>query len=69
MTEVLLVHCNAGNNNYQQNSKLFGQLLEISFPNFMFLKTFYSELSGVKVWFTNQNSIIEDKVNLTLIIN
>ena len=49
ITEVVLVHCNIVNNNYQQDSgildtfvrnKLFGQLLEISLT---------------EVWFTDQN--------------
>ena len=33
----------------------FGQLLDISPKNFMFLKTFNSEFSYI-VWFTDQNS-------------
>ena len=38
----------------------------------MFLKSFDSECSYIKVWFTNQNSKpleIEDKINITLVIN
>ena len=47
ITEVILVHCNTVNNNYQQNprvlhtfipNKSFGQLLDISPKNFVFLK-------------------------------
>ena len=47
--EVVLVHCNIVNNNYQQNSRimyrfllnrLFGQLTDISPKTFIFLKTF-----------------------------
>ena len=54
MTEVVLVHCNIVNNNYQQDSGLlytfvpnrsFGQLLDVSSKNFIFLKTFNSEFS------------------------
>ena len=50
--EVVLVHCNIVNNDYQQDSrvlytlvpnKLFGSLLEISPKNHIFLKTFNSE--------------------------
>ena len=46
ITKVVLVYCNIVNNNYQQNSrvmytfvpnKLFGQLLDISPKNFIFL--------------------------------
>ena len=81
ITEVVLVHCNIVNNNYQHNSrvlyafvpnKLFGQLLDISPNNFISLKTFNSEFLYIEVWFTDQNSkplVIEDKVNITLIIN
>ena len=38
----------------------------------MFLKTFNSEFLYIKVWFTDQNSKpleIEDKINMTLVIN
>ena len=38
----------------------------------MFLKTFNSEISLFKVWFTDQNFKpleIEDKKNITLVIN
>ena len=53
-------------------NKLFGQLLNISPENFIFLKTFDSEFSHIDVWFTDQNSKplgIEDKINITLVIN
>ena len=49
ITEVVLVHCNIVNNDYQQDSRvlctfasnnLFGSLLEISPANHIFLKTF-----------------------------
>ena len=48
LTELVLVHCDIVNNNYQQNSrvlyvfflnKLFGQLLDIWPKKFIFLKT------------------------------
>ena len=79
ITEVVLVHCNIVNNNYQQNSKVlctfapnksFGQLLDISIQNFIFSKTFDSEFSYVEVLLTDQNSKplkVEDKVNITLV--
>ena len=38
----------------------------------MFLKTFDSEFSNIEAWFTDQNSQpleIEDKKNITLVIN
>ena len=53
-------------------NRSFGQLLDISPENFIFLKTVNSELSSTEVWFTDQNSKtleIEDKVNITLVIN
>ena len=81
IAEVILIHCNVVNNSHQQNSrilytfvlnKLFGQLLDISHKSFIFLKTFDSEFSYIEVWFTDQNSNpleIEDKINITLVIN
>ena len=45
-------------------SKSFGQLLDMSPTNFVFLKTFNSEFSYIEVWLTDQNSKpleIEDK--------
>ena len=53
-------------------NKSFGQLLNISHKNFIFLKTLNSEFSYIQVWFTDQNSKpleIEDKINITLVIN
>ena len=50
--ELVLVHCNLVNNDYQQDSRIlytfvpnkpFGSLLEISPTNHIFLKTFNSE--------------------------
>ena len=51
---------------------MFGQLLDISCNNFIFLKTFNLEFSYIEVWFIDQNSKpleIEDKINITLVIN
>ena len=65
INEVILVHCNIFNNNYQQDmpvlykfvpNKSFVQLLDISPKNFIFLKAFNSEFSFIEVLFTNQNS-------------
>ena len=81
ITEVILIHYNVVNNSYLQNSrvcytfvpnKLFGQLLDILPKNFIFLKTFNSEFSYIEVWFADQNFNpldIEDKINITLVIN
>ena len=80
ITEVVLVHCDIVNNDYQQDSRIlytfvpnkpFGRLLEISPTNYIFLKTFNSEYDEIKVWFTDQNSQpleIEDRINLTIVI-
>ena len=81
ITEVVLIHCNIANNNYQQDSRVlytfvaiksFDQSLDILPNNFIFLKTFNSEFSYLEVWFTDQNSKpleVEDKINITLVIN
>ena len=59
ITEVVLVHCNIVNNYYQQDSrafytlvpnKSFGQLLDISPKNFIFLKTFDLEFSYIEIY-------------------
>ena len=80
ITEIVLVHCNIVNNDYQQDSRVlytfvpnkpFGNLLEISPTNHIFLKTFNSEYDEIIVWFTDQNSKqleIEDRINLTMVI-
>ena len=81
ITEVILVRCKIVNNDYQQHSRLlytyvrnksFGQLLDMSPKSFMFLNTFNSECSYIEVNFSEQNSKpleIEDKINITLVIN
>ena len=81
ITELVLIHCNIVNNNYQPDSivlytfvpnKSFGQLLDIPPKNFTFLKTFNSEFLYIKVWLTDQNSKplqTKDKINITLVIN
>ena len=78
--EVVLVHCNLVNNNYQQASKVlftfvpnkqFGQLINIASHSLTMLSTTNKEFSFIEVQFTDQNSEpleIEDNVNLTLII-
>ena len=76
-TEEVLVHCKIVNNDYQQDSRVlytfvpnkpFGSLLEISPTNHIFLKTFNSEYPNINVWFTDQNSQIEDRINLNFLI-
>ena len=65
IAEIVLVHCNIVNNDYQQDLRVLymfvsnkpsGSLLEISPTNHIFLKTFGSEFNEIKVWFTNQNN-------------
>ena len=48
-------------------NKLFGQSLEISPTNFVFLKTFNSEFQTVEVWLTYQPLESEDGMNLILV--
>ena len=79
--EVVLVHCNLVNNNYQQASRVlftfvptkqYGQLISISPHSLAFLKTMNTEFSEIEVWFTDQNNNaleIEDNVNISVIIN
>ena len=81
ITGAVLVQCNIFNNNYQWNSRVlylfalnksFDQLLDISPKNFTFLKAFYLEYSYIELWLTDPNSYllkIEDKINITLVIN
>ena len=80
VVELVLVHCNLVNNDYQQDSRIlytfvpnkaFGSLLEISPSNHVFLKTLNSEFQEIKIWFTDEKSMpleLEDKINITLII-
>ena len=80
ITEVVLVHWDIVNNDYQEDSRVlntfvpnkpFGSLLEISLANHIFLKTFNSEYDGIKVQFTGQNSQVletEDRINLAMVI-
>ena len=80
ITEVVLVHCNMVNNDYQQDSRVlytfvpnkpFSSLLEISPTNHIFLKACNSEYNEIEVWFTDQNSNpleTEHRINLTIVI-
>ena len=58
IVELVLVHCNLVNNDYQQDSRILF--------TFVLNKAF-----GSKLWFTDQTSMpleVEDKINITLII-
>ena len=80
IAEVVLVHCNIVNNDYQQDSRVlytfvlnkpFGSLSEISPKNHIFLKTFNLEYNKIVVWFTDENSQpieTEDRINLTMVV-
>ena len=77
--EVVLVHL--VNNVYQQHSRVlftfvptkqYGQLINISPPSLVFLKTMNTDFSEIEIWFTDENNNaleIEDNVNISLIIN
>ena len=65
VVELVLVHCNLVNNDYQQDSRIlyafipnktFGSLLELSPTNHVFLETFNSEFQEIKICFTDQTS-------------
>ena len=64
--EVVLVHCNFVNDNYQQNSRvLLTFVLNKSFAKL-------SEFSHTEIRFNGRNSNvldIEDKINIPLVIN
>ena len=58
VTEVVIIHFNNVNNDYQQGSRVlyifvpnksFGQLLDISQKHFIFLKTFHLEFLYIEV--------------------
>ena len=80
ITEVVLIHYNIANNDFQQDSRVlytsvanksFSQL-DISPKKCLFLKRFDLEPSIIEVWFTDQKSKsleIEDKININLVIN
>ena len=61
ITEVVFVHFNIVNNDYEQDSRVlyrnkpFGSLLKISPKNDIFLQTFNSEFQATEVWFADQN--------------
>ena len=78
--EVVLVHCNLVNTNYQQALKVlftfvpnkqFGQLMTIAPHSLTIINTTNTEFSSIELWFTDQDSKpleIGDNVNMALII-
>ena len=81
VVEVVLVQCNLADNQYQQKSevlytftpnKSYDYLLNVEPSNLVFLKTYNKEFDETIITFINQNGSpfeIENKVNLTLLIN
>ena len=77
--EIILIHWNLVNDNYQQASKVlltfvpnkqFGELITIVPHSLTMLNTANAEFSSIEVWFTDENSKkleIEDNVNMDLI--
>ena len=77
--EVLLVHCNLVNKNYQQAFKVlftivpnkqFSQLVNIAPNSLKMLNAANTEFPSIEVWFSDQNSKqleIKNNVNMTLI--
>ena len=81
VAEVVLEQYNLLDNQYQQKSevlyfflpnKSYGYLLNVEPSNLVFLKTYNTEFDEIIITFTDQTGRsleIEDKVNLTLLIN
>ena len=81
VAKVVLVQCNLVDNQYQRKPKVLysfttnksnAYLLNIEQSNLVLLKTYNNEFNNITITFTDQNSgalKIEDKVNLTLLIN
>ena len=79
--EVVLIQCIVVDDQYQQKSevlytfmpnKSYAYLLNVDPSNLVFLKTYNTDFDEIIVLFMNQNRRtldIEDKVNLTLLIN
>ena len=75
IVEVVLVRCNLVDDQYQQKSEVlytftpnesYAYLLNVEPRNLVFLKTYNTKFDEIIITFTDQ---IEDKVNLTLLIN
>ena len=78
--DLVLMHCNLVNNDYQKVSRVlftfvpnksYGQLMTTVPHPLIMLKTVNTEFSFVEVWFTDQDNRpleIEDNVNITMII-
>ena len=81
VVEVGLVQCNLVDNQYQQKSKIlytftstksYAYLSSVGQSNLVFLKTCNTDFDEIIIIFTDENGRlleIEDKANLTLLIN
>ena len=81
LVKVVLVQCNLVDNQYYQKSealytftpnKAYAYFLNVDQRILVFLKTYNTEFDKIITTFTDQNGRpleIEDKVNLTLLIN
>ena len=81
IVEVVLVQCNLADNQNQQKYEVsyiftpnnsYAHLSNVEPSNLMFLKTYNTEFDEIIITFTDQKGRpleIEDKVNLTLLIN
>ena len=81
VVDVFSEHCNLVNNQYQQKSEIlyiftsnksYAYFLNVEPSILVYLKTYNTEFDELIVTFTDQNGRpleIEDKVNLTLLIN
>ena len=66
INEVVLVHCNLVENDFQHRSKIlftfvsnkqFGQLINISIHSLTVMSTVNTEFFSVEVWFTSFNLV------------
>ena len=72
MVEVALVQCNLEYNLCQQKSEVLCLFVKYLSNNLVFFKTCNFEFGEISMIFTDQNGRpleIEDKVNLTLLLN
>ena len=78
---TVVVQCNLVDNQYQEKSEVlyiftpknsYAYLLNVEPYNLVFLKTYNTEFNEIIITFMDQNGRplkIEDKINLTLLIN
>ena len=75
VVDIVLVQCSLVDNQYQQKSEVYSYyayLLNVEPSNLVFLKTYNTECGEIIITFADQNGRsleIEDKVNLTMLIN